>query len=174
MRAKTKLILSSVVLFLLFSILIFLSISALKKIEDVSKKILEKKKEDLSLNQRIKNVKEFEEIQKEREKEFSEIESILFNKDLPLPFVTFLEKIAKQKQVSIEISTQEILSKEKNIFPFLYFRVKFFGAPTSVFVFLEKIEKSQFLIQIERLRISKVKETENLEGEVLIKTSVKE
>ena len=175
MKTKTKFILSLFIISLFLSVLTFFSVFTLKKIKTISREILEKKKEDISYLQRIKNVKEFEEIKKKKGKEFFEIENVLFDKNLPLPFVTFLEEIAKEKQVSIEISTQETFFKEEeDIFPSLYFRLNFSGRPDSVFTFLEKIEKSPFLVQIEKLRISKAKERENLDGEVLIKTFVKE
>jgi len=174
MRAKTKLILTSFLLLFFFLILISFLVFLLRKIEGVSNKILEIKREDLSFSQRIQNINEFEKIKEEKKEEFSKLENILFNKDLPLPFVTFLEEKAREKGVSIEISTKENLKKEKEIFPSIYFKINFQGPFSSIFSFLEKIEKSQFLVQFENLRISRAKEGENLEGEVLVKVFVKE
>jgi len=175
MKSKTKLILVSLFLFFFSLILISFSVFLLKKIKIVSDQILEIKKEDLALAKRIESVEEFERIKNEKKEEFLKLENLLFSKELPLPFVTFLEEIAKEKGVSIEISTQEVpkAKKEKEIFPSVYFVVRFKGSFSSIFSFLEKIEKSQFLVEFEKLRISKEKEGENLEGEVLIKAFVK-
>lgn len=173
MKSKTLFIFTLMIFSLCTLAFIYFSIFLLKKIEKISDKILEAQRENFSFTQRLQNIEEFQRIKSERKDNLSLLENLLFNQDLPLPFVTFLEDLAKEKQILLEISVQENPKSQKDPFPSLYFLVKFQGSFQSIFTFLKKIEKGPFLLQFEKMRISKMGEGGGLEGEVLIKVFVK-
>ena len=165
MKTKIKLILISTLFFLICLLFLFLNLSLLKKIEKSAKEILRIKSEILAFEEKQKA---FDEYKKEKEK-IERIERALFEKEIPLPFFSFLKELSKLLEVSIKVSLSQT---KKEIFPTLYFQIYFSGNKTSVFEFLKKLENAQFFLEFQKLNISQ-KEKEEIEGEVLVKVLAK-
>jgi hypothetical protein len=143
-----------------------------KDIKNISEEIIKERKEDLILVKKMKNIQEYKELKKERKADFSKIEEIIFNKEVPLPFVTSLESIARKYNVSIEIFTSQNVEEKESLFV-LPFRINFSSEdPQITFRFLEELENNRFSSHFEKLRISKTKE-KTLEGEVEIRVLAK-
>ncbi|MCX6760810.1 MAG: hypothetical protein NTZ84_01730, partial [Candidatus Nealsonbacteria bacterium] len=86
--------------------------------------------------------------------------------EVPVDFISFLEKTASQSSVSIEISPFSAGKSGKDSWPFLNFQVNINGSFPSFLSFLEKIENSPYLIEIQNLNISQSAEVKNSSGNV--------
>jgi acylphosphatase len=155
MNVKKKTILFLVVSLLFFFLFIFLLIlPSIKKISETSKEISKTKTKLEEISKQQEEIERFKKIFPEIKENLSKFENSFVSKEIPIDFVEFLEKMAKNLQIQSEIS---ILNSSKDS---ISFQVKGAGSPENVFKFLEKIENCNFLIQIERLKISKLTEAE--------------
>jgi len=136
-----------------FSLLIFFLISFLiyplfQDIRNISKELNFKKRELILLENRISNSEDFQKIKPDLKK----IEDVFVEKELPVDFISFLENLSRESKVSIEISSL-IQEKEKD---FLLFQIKSIGSFPNFLKFLEKIENSKYLVEIQNLNISRL------------------
>jgi hypothetical protein len=155
MSPKRKTIFSSI-FFSLFILLIlfFLILPNFKEIKRISKEISQTKLKLEGITKRQEEIEKFKKLSPEIKENLSKFENSFVNKEIPIDFVEFLEKMAKDLKIPIQIS---ILSSSKDS---ISFQIKGAGAPENVFEFIEKIENCNYLIQIERMRISKLSEAE--------------
>jgi acylphosphatase len=155
MSPKRKTILSSI-LFSIFLLLIFffLILPSLKEIKRISKEISQTKLKLEGITKRQEEIEKFKKLYPEIKEELSKFENSFVNKEIPIDFVEFLEKIAKDLKIQSQIS---ILSSSKDS---ISFQIKGAGNPENVFKFIDKVENCNFLIQVERIRISKLSEAE--------------
>jgi competence protein ComGC/acylphosphatase len=163
MNSKRKIILFSILFSILFlSILFFLILPNIKEIKRISKEISQTKSKLEEITRRQEEIEKFKRISPSITENLSKLENSFVNREIPVDFVEFLEKMAKDLKIQSQIS---ILSSSKDS---LSFQIKGVGVPESVFKFIEKIENCNFLIQVERIRISKLSEaelkTEELKG----------
>jgi len=87
------------------------------------------------------------------------INSIFISSREPIDFISFLEKTAEELNLSIQISpTGEELKKET--WPSLSFQMKISGAFPDFIKFLNKLESSLYLIEVENLNIKKITENQ--------------
>jgi chaperonin cofactor prefoldin len=155
MSTKRKTILflvPSLIFFFLF--IFFLILPNLNQINKISKEISQTKTKLEEIEKRQKEIEKFKKLSPEIKGDLSKLENSFVNKEIPIDFVEFLEKIAKGLEIQSQIS---ILSSSKDS---ISFQIKGVGAPENVFKFIEKVENCNYLIQIERMRISKLSEAE--------------
>jgi len=148
------------------SFLLYFSFFLFSQIQQKSTQILEKKREILTIENRREAIEEF----KNKEGEIKRVEEAVFKKELPLPFVEFLEKISKDLGVSFEVSLQEFPTKKK-VKTIPIFQIDFSGEFPMVFYFLEKLEKGKFLVSVQKLMISQTEE--GLKGSILVEVFAK-
>mgnify|MGYP000393603845 CR=1 FL=1 len=155
MSPKRKIILSSIffLIFVLF-IFLFLTLPNLKEIKKISKEISQTSSKLEEIEKRQMEIEKFKKLSPEIKENLSKFENFLVNKEIPIDFVEFLEKMAKDLKVKTQIS---ISSFSENS---ISFQIKGVSSQESVFKFIEKVENCNYLIQIERIRISKLTEAE--------------
>jgi acylphosphatase len=155
MNAKKKTTIFLLISLLLFFLFIFLLIlPSIKKISETSKEISKTKARLEEISKQQEEIERFKKIFPDIKENLLKFENSFVSKEIPVDFVEFLEKMARDLQIRSEIS---ILSSSKDS---ISFEIKGAGSPENVFKFLEKVENCNFLIQIERLRISKLTEAE--------------
>lgn len=163
MTQKQKNLLTLSLIILLAILFIFLLIfPTLKRIKNISQKISEAKANLEDIEKRAKDLQSFKKKFPTLKENLSLFENSFIDKELPVDFINFLESTANNYQILSEIS---LLSSGKD---FLSFQVKAIGLPKNVFRFLDKIENSPYLVQIEKLILTKLSEaelkTKELEG----------
>jgi len=155
MTIKSKTILLSIffsVSFLL--ILLFLILPNIEEIKRISREISQTKFRLEEISKRQEEIEKFKKLPPEIKENLSKFENSFVNKEIPVDFFEFLEKMAKDLKIQSQIS---ILSFSKDSFSF---QIKGVSTPENVFRFIEKIENCNYLIQIEGIRISKLSEAE--------------
>lgn len=101
----------------------------------------------------IKNLKkDYQKVQPDLEK----MKGLFIDFQEPLNFVKFLEEIAATSDVNITIAFLKRTEKDEDLWPSLSFRVSFESSFENFMMFLDQIESSLFLIEIEKLRLNRV------------------
>ncbi len=155
MSPKRKIILSSI-FFLIFFLLIFLFLifPTLKELKRISREILQTNLKLEEIERRQEEIEKFKKLPSEIKENLSKFENFLVNKEIPIDFVEFLEKMAKDLNIQSQISISSF-SKDS-----ISFQIKGVSSPENVFKFIEKVENCNYLTQIEKIRISKLTESE--------------
>lgn len=162
MRIKTKFKFLIFIFFLLFALFSFLTFYFLSQIQKKVIEIQEKEREILTIEKREEAIREF----KRNSEKLEKLSEIILKEKEPLPFAQFLEEISKESGTVVEISFKK---EPKQPFPFC--QINFEGKFPFVFQFLEKLEKSQFLLNFQRLDLSSDKE--GIKGSILIEVFAK-
>jgi Tfp pilus assembly protein PilO len=132
----------------------FFIFPTLIQIRKISENISSLKFDLANLERRAENIKDFKKQFPTIKENLSLFENQFVDREFPLEFINFLENLAKGSQISYEVS---LLKSEKN---YLSFQITAIGPPRNVFRFIEKFENCPYLVQIEKLNISKLSETE--------------
>jgi len=155
MSQKGRTILFSVLFSILFLLIsIFLILPTFREIKRTSKEISQTKSKLKEIAQRQEEIEKFKKIFPEIKENLLKFENSFLNKEIPIDFVEFLEKIARDLKVQSQIA---ILGSSENSISFL---IRGAGFPENVFRFIEKVENCNYLIQIEKIRMSKLSEVE--------------
>ena len=176
MTIKNKVNLS-IVVFLTFSILtvILIILPLLEKIKSNSHELIFQQEEFAVLEVQIRNLEGFKILYKDLEEILKEINNLFVDSDLPVGFITFLEKTAEDCEIPIEISSSLSAKTEKDIWPSLFFQISSTSSFPKFLKFLEKIEVSQYLIEIQNLNVRGLagKEVKSKEYEKFSSSDVK-
>jgi len=169
MTLKNKINLYLIISIILSVCLIVLVIYPLfKEIKNSSEELVYEKQKLLSLEKKIENLKEFQTLWLKIEPNLKKIDQLFIDPQVPVEFVNFLEKIAKDSEILIEISSALSSKTEKDPWPSLLLQINS-TAPFSKFLkFLEKIEASPYLIEIQDLNARGL-----IEGDTEITLSIK-
>lgn len=138
---------------LLFSIVFLLS-PTLKDIKHISQNLFKIESDLRNIEKRVENLRNFKRQFPSLRENLSLFEKSIVDKELPIDFINFLENVASSNQILFEIS---LLNKGKDL---LSFQINAIGSPQNIFRFLEKIENCPYLLQGEKIVITKMSETE--------------
>ena len=165
---------------LFFALLIFLVILPLfSTIQKNARDLLDSKKETVSLVSEIENLGALTKQYQEYEPDFNKINSLFVNSEIPIDFIRFLEKLAVDSRVSAEISLGSGTggsSSQEQPWPSLYFQLSTESTFLNLSRFLEKIENSPYLTEIQNLSINKTggqESAKNVSADFLIKVFAK-
>jgi Tfp pilus assembly protein PilO len=158
----------SIVIFLSLIILInvFVVYPLLNEIKNNSQWLVSEKDRFLTLNEKIDNLKNFDVSYQDREETLKQIDDLFIDSEVPVDFISFLEKTGKQSSVNVEITPFSVGKNNKDSWPFLNFQVTISGPFPSFLMFLEKIENSPYLIEIQNLTISQSAEAKQSPGNI--------
>lgn len=161
MTIKNKINLSLVVFIILsLSLILFLIYPLFAGIKNNSEELISQKQKLISLETKIENLEKFQTLWQEIEPDFQKIEKFFIDPEVPVEFISALETIAKDCQMTVEISSTPSGRTEKDPWSLLFFQL---GATTSFskfLKFLEKLETSPYLIEIPSLNVRKLTEAD--------------
>ncbi len=141
---KTKIRISlSIIIVLSLILIVFLVYPLFKDIKKSSSDILEQKKRLLLLESKLENSEKFENYYADIEPNFEKTETFFVKADLPVEFIRFLEKTSKDSNVATQIS----LSSGS-------YQITVAGSSQDFLRFLERLQNSQYLIEIGSFNIS--------------------
>jgi len=152
------LIVTLVVLILVF--VTFLIYPLFTEIKNASRELILKKEDLLSFETKIENLTKFQVRYREIEPNLEKISDLFIDIKAPVRFINFLENLAQEFQLSIEVTTAQTPKIKGDFWPSLSFTIKTI-APFSQFAsFLEKLENGPYLIEIQSLNIQRLTEKE--------------
>lgn len=158
----------SIVIFLTLIALVnvFVVYPTLKDIKKDSQWLVAEKSKFLTLSAQIDDLREFDVLYKDRGEMMKQIDDLFIDSEVPVDFINFLEKTGNQSGVSVDIAPFSVGKNSKGSWPFLNFQVTVSGSFSSLLIFLEKIENSPYLIEIQNLTISQSVEEKQTQGNV--------
>lgn len=161
MSLKIKINLSIIILIvlaILFSIF-FISPTFLE-IKKSSRNILSQKEKITSLGAKAENLNKFRTYYQEIKPNLEKIDKLFIDPEAPVDFISFLEKTSKDCQITIDISPALPMEMEKDPWPSLIFQITSTSSFPNFLKFLEKLESSNYLIEIQNLNIRRLDKTE--------------
>jgi len=161
MRIKKKITISIVSFLVLSILLIIFVISPLfLEIKKISQDFLSQKQKLLALEEKIENLEKFKIIFPEISSSLEKIDNLFVDPKVPIDFINFLEKTSQDSRLSLEISVSSPLKIEKDPWPSIPFQLSLAGSFTNLANFLEKLESTFYLIEIQNINITRLSENE--------------
>ncbi len=153
----TKRINSSVTIFIVLILLtvVFVIFPLSREIKSNSRELVFQKESSTALQAKILNLEKFKVLRKSLEEFLEKTQGLFVNSSLPIEFINFLETISGRCQVQIEISPPSAGKIEKDPWPSLTFQISLTGSFSNFLKFLEKLENSPYLVEIQNVNISK-------------------
>lgn len=151
----------SIIIFGLAAVLsvVFLIYPLFSEIKKMSQEIVSQKQALALSEAEIKNLEHFKKIYPTIAPNLEKVHDLFINRpELPIGFIGFLEESAKQAQLAVKISPLPVGKIEKKPWPFLNFQIKTVASFPKFLRFLEKIENSPYLIEIQNLTAVKALE----------------
>lgn len=161
MTFKNKFNLALVLLFLfVVSLTVFLIWPAFSEIKNTSKEIMEKREKIVVSEIKVQKARDFRSFYQKREESFQRLDTFFVNSEAPIDFINFLEKTSQDSGVSLEISAGSLVENPQELWPFLNFQISSAGLSSDFLKFLEKLESSPYLAEIQNLNIRRLSESE--------------
>jgi Tfp pilus assembly protein PilO len=159
MRIKSQIQLSLIGFVLITVVfLVFVIRPLFSEIKESSQELISQKQTLSTFEAKVKNLEEFRDIYEEIEPNLQKVASFFVNPELPLGFINFLEASAQEFQLSIKIASYSLGESEEDHWPFLVLNITSVGAFSNLMNFLEKLEASPYLLEINNLSINKLTE----------------
>lgn len=158
MKTKFREIYLSFFIFLGLSLFIFFLIilPLIKEIKDASVQFSLNQQKIEFFSQQAIFLQEFRAISQEVNNNLAKANSLFFDPEIPVDFITFLEETASTSDVSIKISS--VSSEEKNKehpWSSLVFNLQVSGNFSKFAEFIERIKNSPYLTEIKNISIRK-------------------
>jgi hypothetical protein len=131
----------------------------LSKIIADSNEILQQKQERLTIGADISNLENLKVFYRDHSADFDKIDKLFIDKDVPVEFINFLEKTASDSSISIKISSAASVTKN-DPWPSLSFEITLVGPFPKVMRFIEKLESSPYLTDIQNFSVAGLKDAD--------------
>ena len=163
MISKNKIYITSVIFGLIVLFLIgFLIFPLFNNIKNSSKELFNAKKEILLLEDQIKKIKDFEEVYEIYQPNLIRIDQMFVDPGNPADFIQFLEKIAVDSGIPMEISHLISSEEESESEPWqsVTSQISSKGSFPNFLRFFEQLEASPYLIKVQNLVLKRISQRE--------------
>ncbi len=161
MTTKNQIKLSLVVLLAAAGAIVALLIfPTYQNIQQSSEEMVLQKQELASLENKIENIEEFKAHYKDINENLEKISELFVNSKAPTDFISFIETSARESQLSVEIFPSAPKQEGKDKWRSIIFRTESASPFSSFLRFLEKLESSPYLLEVQTLRITKMLESD--------------
>ena len=161
MKQMKKNYLSSIIFLALATLLIiFLIYYFFEEIKKNSEELVSQKQELISLNQEKESLEKIDTFYKNYQSNLVKVNELFIDKEVPIEFINFLEKLATTSQLLIEISPGARKETKEDPWSNLSFQLSLSGSFPNFLKFLEKLEASPYLIEVLNLNIKKLTQSE--------------
>jgi len=176
MNLKNKIVVSLISFLLLFLALFFLVIAPIiYQLRKTGQAMREQEEAAISLEKRIEMARDFRSFYKKEKENFSVLDNIFINPQIPTDFIDFLDETAGGSGISVNYSLTAPIKLEKDPWPSLNFQIITVGPFSSSMKFIKKLEASIYLLDIQSFEINKADVNDNNAAEtdsVKIKTNI--
>jgi len=165
MGIKKKIILISVVSGIIGLAFIFLLIYPLfKRIIKNSQGIIETRKEIVLSQDKAGDISQIKKDFKKLEPDLEKIDSLFVDSEAPIGLIEFLEKTAVNSGISIEIRPVSLKKSKEDSWDSIGFQITTISSSDNSLRFLEKLEATHYLIEIQNVVVNKLTE-QNLKSQ---------
>jgi len=142
--------------FLIILIIVFIVFPLFCEIKNNSKELIVQKEKFVDLETKIINLEKFKVSYTELRPFLKEIDNLFVDSKAPIEFIGFLENTSKESQLKIEILPTSDKKTEKDFWSYLTFQITSTGSFPNFLKFLEKLENSLYLVEIQNINIGKL------------------
>jgi len=161
MTLRNKINLSIIVFLLLsFLLILFLIFPLFNDIKKNSQELISQKQKITILENELKNIEEFKKDYQKIKLSLEKVETLFTNSDVPIDFITFLEKNARDCGISIKIIPASLIRTNEDPWPVIGFTINAAGPFSNFLRFLEKLESGPYLNELLSLNIRRLSEGE--------------
>lgn len=176
MNLKNKIIVGLISFLLLFLALFFFVIAPIiYQLRKTGQAMKEQEKTVNSLEKRIAMARDFRSFYNKEKDNFSVLDEIFINPQIPTDFIDFLDETANSYNLNVSYFLTAPAKLGKDLWPSLGFQIITVGPFSSSTKFIKKLESSIYLLDIQSVEISKaeVNESDASEiGSVKVKTNI--
>lgn len=159
-KDKTKLFLITLII-LSICLVVFIISPFLKEIQSNSAEIISQKESLISLEERRESLEIFKNQYQEISSGFERMETLFVDAEVPIDFIHFLEKTTSDAKIDLQISSAIASQPADTLWPSLGFQITTVSSYPNLLRFLEKLENSQYLVEIKNISINKIKQEES-------------
>ncbi len=144
------------------ALIIFLIYPSFNDVKKNSQELFTAKKELILLDAQIRELENFDDNYTSYQPNLEKTNQLFVDSKNPIGFIQFLETIASDFEITIEISLLFPLKKESKIEPWsnITFQVSSKGIFSNFLKFFEQLEQSQYLIEAQNLTIRRLSDRE--------------
>jgi len=124
-----------------------------------SQDLLSQRKTLISFEAKLESFERFKNLYPQIQPDVEKISTLLVSAEVPVEFITFLENTARDCQVSLDIGSAAQGESKEDPWPFLALKMSSVSSFPNFLKFLDKLEASPYLIEVQNLNISKVTQT---------------
>ncbi len=148
----------SLLIFIILAIclIVFLIYPLFIKIRESSKEIFSQKSALISLENKIKDLRKFQTRWQEIKPNLEKIDKLFINPKVPVEFINFLETTAENYEIPVKISLVPSKKIEGDLWPSISFQISSTTSFSKISRFLDKLESSPYLIEIQNLNVRKL------------------
>lgn len=167
----------TIIFLIIFGIVItgllgFIIYFQLRGISRASEELIAEKKELILFQKRMGQLEQFKKTYKELEPNLKKMDNLFVDPEVPIDLIKFWENVAEKRGLSIEISPAIIRSLSSAPWNSMGFQIVLAGSFSDFLKFLEKIENSPNLIEIQSLALKKQEEISRNEIRATLLTKV--
>jgi len=169
----------TIIVFLILIVLsvVFIILPIFQNINNSAKALISEKQNFSSLEADISNLERFKILYKDLEEILGKINNLFVDSEVPVEFITFLEDTSEKCQLKIDIVPSSEKKIQEGAWSYLNFQINTTGSFPNFMKFLEKLENSQYLVEVQSVNISKLtqeqKEVSNVRATFSVKVFVK-
>lgn len=159
MEPKKKIIIISIISGLIILILVIFVIYPLfKRIKGNSEELVATRRNLVLFQSKTGSLEQIKKTYEELESSFKKIEGFFVDPEIPIDFIKFLEKTARESKILIDISPVSPKTSEDEPWKSIGFQLTLTGPSPKFLKFLDKIETGPYLIGIQNLTVKKLVE----------------
>jgi len=136
-------------------LILFIIFPLFQGIKQNSEELVSGRKGLISFVNEIENLETSEKFYKSNQANLEKIEELLINREVPIEFITFLERNAANSQLESKVSLLASGGKDTDSWPSLSFQLSLTGSFPDFLKFLERLENGPYLTEILNLNIQK-------------------
>ena len=156
---KKVLLISTIFGIISLILIIFVVFPLFKEIKKYSEEFVTTKKNIVFYSDETGSVSLIRKIYGEIEPDSKKIDSLFVDPEVPIDLIKFLERIAQDSKISVNITSVAPKTSEKD-WNYMEFQINLIGSFPNLLIFLEKIENGPYLIETKNLSIKNLAEQE--------------
>jgi hypothetical protein len=158
---KRKIFFILIILILIaFSLMLLLIISLTKDIRKNSEEFLLKRKALASMEREFQEFENFERNSAFYQSNLEKLDNLFLNPEVPIDFIQFLEEESGNLGLLIKIFPSIVTSRETDPWESIGFQILLTGSFPNSLKFLEKLQTSPWLLEIQRTEVQRISEKE--------------
>ena len=157
LKRKIFFILISIIL-IAFILMLLLVISLIKDIRKNSEEFLLERKALTSMEREFQEFEDFERNSAFYQSNLEKLDKLFLNPEVPIDFIQFLEEESGNLGLLIKIFPSIITSRETDFWQSIGFQILLTGSFPDSLKFLEKLQTSPWLLEIQRTEVQRISE----------------